>query len=90
MNRRTSSYVAGAMLALLSGCASLMMDVKDVDKSTAAIALKSGDTVIMADPDVGAVAADFGKEDVERLKGLIQQNLRAELKKNGILKPTIT
>jgi hypothetical protein len=64
---------------LLAGCAGLMMDVKDADKERADVALKPSDQVKLAEPDVKAIEADFGKEDAAQVSELLKQDLKKEL-----------
>lgn len=68
----------------LSACAGMMMDAKEVDGSSARLALKEGDRVTLAEPDVKAVAEESDAENAARVARLLKANLKRELAKNKI------
>ena len=68
----------------MSACASLMMDAKEVDPAASGLALKPGDQVSIAEPDVKAVAESTDAENAARVAKLIKEDLKAELGKKHI------
>lgn len=66
------------------GCASLMMDTKEVDAASAGLALKPGDQVSIAEPDVTAVAESSDAENAARVALLLKEDLKKEFAKKHI------
>ncbi len=86
MTRRSHFLVITlAAVALLCGCAGLMMDVKDVDEAHATLALKSGESVAI---DESALESSFKKADQKadskKLAGLLKEELSAKLVEKGV------
>ena len=75
--------IAGLGL-LLGGCASLMMDAKEVDQASAGLSLKAGDQVALAEPDVKAVAESSDPENAARVAKLLKEDLAKELAKKQV------
>jgi hypothetical protein len=72
-------------MALLSGCAGLMMRVKDLDEQHASVALKSGDSLAI---DETALETSINKAnpkvDAKALASQLKQELAAKFSKKGI------
>jgi hypothetical protein len=76
-----NAWLGSVLLACLSltACAGMMMDVKEAEKGQENLALKAGDEVSVALPDVKAIEEEFGAEDAKRVASLIKLNLEKEL-----------
>jgi hypothetical protein len=84
-------HVASLLLldstALLTGCAGLMMSVRDKDGSNAEIALTKGDSVVVALPRIAGPAATRVVEaslSADQLATSIQEDMIAALAERGV------
>lgn len=68
----------------LSGCAGLMMDVKELDAKHENLALAAGDEVKLVEPDVRSVEEGFSREEAQQLRKLLKAELVRELNENKI------
>ncbi len=72
-------------LSLLSGCAGLMMSVKDLDEQQARIALRSGDSVRIDEAVLESSIAEANpKADAKQLASQLSQELTAKFAEKGV------
>lgn len=74
----------GLVALASSGCASMMMDAKEVDGASAGLSLRAGDRVSIADPDVKAVAEESDAENAQRVANYLKDDLKRELAKKQV------
>lgn len=77
--------ISVAAMALLSGCAGLMMSVKDLDEQHAGLALRSGDSVAIDESTLEeSISKANPKADAKQLAGQLKQELTAKFSEKGV------
>lgn len=86
MSRRSLVLlITVAAMALSSGCAGLMMNVKDVDAQHANVGLKSGDSLAIDDTVLeSSISKANPKADAKQLASQLKQELTTKFSEKGI------
>lgn len=72
-------------MVLLSGCAGLMMNVKDLDEKNASVALRSGDSLAIDEAALEtSISKANPKADAKQLASQLKQELAAKFAEKGI------
>ncbi len=86
MTRRSFILViAATAMSVLSGCAGLMMSVKDVDEQQASVSLRSGDSLTIDEASLeSSIAEAHPKADAKQLASQLTQKLTARFAEKGV------
>jgi hypothetical protein len=86
MTRRSLILVmAVTAMALLPGCAGLMMKVRDVDETQASVSLKSGDTLTIDEAALEtSITKANPKADAKQLASQLTQELTSKFAEKGV------